>query len=570
MKPFEYEWDGGKKTYTVKTTARGSGLLVNPLLNKGTAFTADEREEFNLKGLLPITVNSMDQQAERVYDGLCRKPDPMEKYIGLAGLQDRNEHMYYRILLDHFEEFLPIVYTPTVGQACKDFSKVFRRGRGLWITPLHKGRVADVLNNSRYSNIKLIVITDNEAILGIGDQGAGGMAISVGKLALYCAGAGIHPSECLPISLDVGTNNQELLASDLYLGMKAPRITGEEYDDLLDEFVTAVHDVFPGALIQWEDFKKNNALSILERYRDKALSFNDDIQGTGAVALAGVMSGCRVKQEKLKDQRIVIFGAGAAGMGIARQLRAALSADGLDDAAQQRAVALIDSRGLLVNDREIQDSYKRDLAWSPEIAAEFGLDGENRSLLKVAEQYKPTVLIGSSGQGGAFNEDIVRAMYANCDQPMVFPFSNPTDCCEAIPHNLLNWTDGKAMIATGSPFAPLNFEGRKIHIGQGNNVFIFPGLGLGALVAQARVVTDNMITASSRALAEQVSDEELAMGLLYPAIPRLREVAAAQAAAVIRQAIEDGVAGNVIADKDIEALVATSMWEPVYPELIAG
>ncbi len=569
MKPFEFAFDRASNTYQVKTTARSSGLLVNSLLNKGTAFNDEEREQFNLRGLLPRSSNTLELQARRVYESISRKSDPLEKYIGLAALQDRNEHLYYKVLTDHFEEFLPIVYTPTVGQACKEFSKVFRRGRGLWINPYHRGRVADVLRNARYSNIKLIVITDNEAILGIGDQGAGGMAISVGKLALYCAGAGIHPSETLPISLDVGTNNQALLASEFYLGVKEPRLTGTEYDALVEEFVVAAQEVFPGVLIQWEDFKKNNALSILHRYRHRALSFNDDIQGTGAVALAGIMSGCRVTGQSLAEQKIVVFGAGAAGMGIATQLRAALAHLGLDAAAQERAVALIDSRGLLVNDTPISDHYKKELAWSSATAEAFGLSADQpRDLAQVIEKYQPSVLIGSSGQPGAFSEAIIRSMATHCTRPMILPFSNPTDCCEAIPHNVLQWTEGRALVATGSPFAPVSYAGREIHIGQGNNVFVFPGLGLGALLAGAREVSDNMITVAAQALAEQVTEQELGQGLLYPAVSRLREVCEVQAARVLAQAIADGVATRNLDQDDLPALVRRNMWTPQYPELI--
>jgi len=566
---FDFSFDGTTGRYEVRTALRGSDLLGDPMLNKGTGFDHAEREAFNLRGFLPHAVSPFAQQVRRITASIQRKSDPLEKYIGLAALQDRNEHLYYRVLLDHFEEFLPIVYTPTVGQACKEFSNAFRRGRGLWITPEHRGRIASVLRNSRSAQVRLMVVTDNESILGIGDQGAGGMAISVGKLALYVAGAGIHPWQTLPISLDVGTNNAALLADDLYLGVRSPRLTGPAYDALVEEFVGAVRVVFPKALIQWEDFRKENALNILTRYRRRVLSFNDDIQGTGAVALAGVMTGCRVLNQKLRDQRVVILGAGAAGMGIANQLRAAFASEGLDAAGQKRAVALIDSRGLLVNDRPIQDEYKRDLAWPPEVAASFGLGGEApRDLAAVVAAYKPTVLIGASGQGGAFTEAVVRRMAEHCARPMIFPFSNPTDCCEAIPQMLLDWTNGRALIATGSPFPPVQHGGRTIRIGQGNNVFIFPALGLGTLLSQAREVTDNMITAAARALAAQITNDELKQGLLYPAIPRLREVCAAQTAAVMRQAVADGVAPEPPPGENLEQRVRAAMWQPRYPKLI--
>jgi malic enzyme len=418
-----------------------------------------------------------------------------------------------------------------------------------------KERLRDAVGDR---DIHLIVATDNESILGIGDQGAGGMAISIGKLALYVAGAGIPPWQVLPISLDVGTNNKTLLDDDLYLGLRQPRIRGTEYDELIDEFVDAVKTVLPNALLQWEDFRKDNALAILDRHRQNIASFNDDIQGTGAIALAGLLSGLRVSKMTLGEQRVLIFGAGAAGLGIARQIKAAFRDAG------GGTVGVLDSRGLLVEDQPIRDDYKRELAWTVEDAQRYGLaDPDKRDLAAVVEHFKPTVLIGSSGQPGAFSEKIVRDMAASVERPIIMPFSNPTDKAEATPEDLIRWTDGQALIATGSPFEPIEHGGRTYHIGQGNNVFVFPGLGLGALVANAAQVTDAMVSASSAALAEQITDEELELGLLFPSVTRLREVSKEVARAVVRQARKDNVAADT--DSDIEDMLSGAIWSPEYP-----
>ncbi len=553
---------------TVECPFKGYDVFAHPLYNKSTGFPNEERWSLKLNGLIPDAVSTMDEQLQRVYASFAKKNDPMEKYIGIAALQDRDEHLFYSFLQENIEEYLPIVYTPTVGQACKDFSKVFRRGRGMWITPQHRGKIKEVLQHARFKHVKLIVATDNESILGIGDQGCGGMAISIGKLALYCAGAGIHPADTLPISLDVGTNNQELLDDPLYLGWDKPRLTGDDYLSLIDEFVEAATEVFPDVLIQWEDFRKNNAFDVLERYRHKALSFNDDIQGTGAVALAGLMAGCRVKNQSLLEQRIVIFGAGASGMGIANQLRAGMRLAGATEEQVQANIAMLDSRGLLVTDRNITEAAKQKLAWSPELAAEHGLSEDKRDLQSVVDGYRPTVLIGTSGQAGAFTESIVRSMASASQRPIILPFSNPTANCEAIPSDIIVWTEGLALVAAGSPFAPVEYAGQFHHIGQGNNVFIFPGLGLGALLAKASEVTDNMISASSEALATQVTEEELASGQLFPTVSRLREVSEHIAEAVVAQAIDDGVAQAEINKADIPKLVADSMWNPDYPQLV--
>lgn len=541
--------------------------MRDPLLNKGSAFTPEERRLLGLSGLLPPTCNTQDQQVVRVYERFCATADPLSKYRELAALQDRNEYLYYRLLLDHLAELMPIVYTPTVGLATQKFSEVFQRGRGVWITPADRGHIRSVLESAAGGrDVRLTVVTDNESILGIGDQGAGGMAISVGKLALYTAGAGIDPAATLPISLDVGTNNKALLQHDMYLGWCSERMRGEPYHALVEEFVEAFTDLFPGALIQWEDFRKDNALAILERYRSRALSFNDDIQGTGAVALAGVLSALRVTGSKLTEQRIVIHGAGAAGLGIARQIKAALRFDGVPEADLHRSLAMLDSRGLLVDDKSQSDEYKVALAWPHASAVEIGVD-EDRSLEHLVKRYRPTVLIGTSGQPGAFHESLVRAMAAAVERPVILPMSNPTSNCEAVPADLLRWTDGRVLMATGSPFQPVEYRGRTVHVGQGNNVFVFPALGLGSLLAGAREVSDEMITRAAHVLAEQITDEELGRGLLYPDVTRLREITAVAAAAVCAQAHEQGLA-SAEPPADFFAAARDAMWTPDYPTYV--
>ncbi len=540
---------------------RGYELIRDPLLNKGTAFTPEERLELGLEGLLPSRVNNLEQQVRRNVDRLFSLSDPLNRYLGLADLQDRNEQLFYRLLTDNLEEFMPIVYTPTVGRATREFSHVFRRGRGVWITPDHRGRMASILRaGANGRDIRLLVATDNQSILGIGDQGAGGMAISIGKLSLYCAGAGIHPGFTLPVCLDVGTNNVSLLDDHLYLGWPHRRLRGEEYYAFIEEFAEAVAEVFPNALLQWEDFRKDRALTILDRYRSRLLSFNDDIQGTGAVCLAGIQAAMRHLGARLEDQRFVIHGAGAAGLGIARQIRAALSQAGGDP----WSVLALDSRGLIVAGEALSDAYKAELAVPAERAAEFGFDeAGSHDLLSVVRRFRPTVLIGTSGQPGAFNHEIVEAVAESCEQPIIMPFSNPTDYTEARPAEVIKWTAGKALVATGSPFADVEYEGRRFRIGQGNNVFIFPGLGLGALLSGASEVTDAMIGAAADAVADAVTAAELEAGMLYPSVSRLRDVCHRVAAAVMRAASREGI-GDRLSSEDIDSRIADAVWQPEY------
>src|SRR5438477_2674267 len=504
----------------VEVPYRGPQLLSHPMYNKSTAFTREERAAFGLTGLLPDTVSTMEMQAERVHGNIVRKAEPIERYIGLAALQDRNEHLFYRVLVDHLEEYLPIVYTPTVGQACQIYSRIFRRARGLWITPRQRGQIHEALGDAPYDDVRLIVVTDNESILGLGDQGAGGMGIPIGKLALYTAAAGIHPAQTLPISLDVGTDNQALLEDPLYIGWRAPRLRGEEYFSLVDEFVQAVRRRFPRALLQWEDFRKGTAFALLDRYRKVLPSFNDDIQGTAAVSLAGILAASRAIGMPLVRHRIVILGAGAAGVGIARLLRDTLHRAGLEGADLRRAVAVLDSHGLVVEGEGPAEDYRRELAWPQALAEASGLR-PGHDLLAVVQALHPTVLIGVSGATGAFTETVLREMAAHVERPIVFPLSNPTSQSEAQPEDVLRWTDGRALVSTGSPFPSVVVGGRTRRVGQGNNALVFPGIGLGSMVAEARTLTDGMFRAAAFRLADEMREEDLEAGALYPPIAAL-------------------------------------------------
>ena len=549
----------------------GPDLLRYPLYNKGTGFTGEERARLGIEGALPAQHNDIDTQAERIYKSIFFNPDPVGRNIGLSSLQDRNETLYYYVLHRYLDEAMPIVYTPTVGKASQYYSRVYRRSRGIFITPDHQGRIEEVLRTSApFSGVKMMVVTDNEAILGIGDQGAGGMAISIGKLALYCVGAGIHPAQTLPISLDVGTNNQELLDDPLYLGWRQERLGGDAYLEIVDEFVAAASKVFPGVVIQWEDFRKDNALMILDRYQKEVPSFNDDIQGTGAVASACLQSGCRISGTDFSDSRIVIYGAGAAGLGIFRQLRDQLTRSGIGGDALQRAIVVMDSKGILSDDRDGVDDYKKEMMWPAALVAELGLAGDGRKdLQQVVSAYRATALIGASGQAGAFTEGTVRAMAEHVEMPIILPMSNPTSISEAVPEDLLRWSKARALVATGSPFDPVETRAGTQRIGQANNVFVFPGIGLGTIVTDASEITDAMIAASGTALAESLSEADIASRNLVPDIDRLWDVCGEVALAVARQAIEDGVARQADLGS-LPAQLGAYRWLPRYPEIVVA
>ena len=549
---------------------RGTDLLNRRLLTKDLAFPMAERDAFGLHGLLPARVLSIEDQVALELEHLRRKDDDLERYIGLAALQDRNATLFYRLLTEHLEEFLPIVYTPVVGRATQEFSHILRRTRGIWITPADRDRVAEVLRSAPFEDVRLIVVTDNERILGLGDQGAGGMAIPIGKLALYSAACGIHPSVTLPVSLDVGTDNQHLLADPLYVGHRAPRLRGPAYDELVEAFVDGVREVWPGCLVQWEDFKHHNALQLLDRYRERVPSFNDDVQGTAAVVVGGVLAGMRTLGRAWHEQRIVLAGAGAAGIGIARLLALAMREAGLEPVEIARQLVLVDSRGLVHAAREDIDDAKRAFALPVGIAAEAGLPLDPLPGLEaVVAAWQPTVLVGTTGVPGSFTERTVRLMAASAERPIVLPLSNPTAMTEAVPSDILDWTDGRALVATGSPFEAVERPGRRCEVAQANNAFVFPGVGLGVVAAEARRVTDRMFLVAAQTLAAAVSPERLEGGCLFPAVSELREVSRRIAIAVAAEAVHSGHAGIDHAT-DLEALIDRAMWWPDYVPYVAA
>jgi malate dehydrogenase (oxaloacetate-decarboxylating) len=554
----------------VRTNLSGTDLLRSPIYNKGIAFDDEERRRFGIEGMLPPQHNDIETQADRTYHTICFNPDPVGRNIDLGLLQNRNEVLFYKILSMHLEELMPVVYTPTVGAASHFYSHVFRRARGVFITPDHAGRIEQVLRDSApFSDVELMVVTDNEAILGIGDQGVGGMAISIGKLALYCVGAGIHPARTLPISLDVGTDNQELLDDPFYLGWRKHRLRGDAYHAIVDEFVEAAKAVFPKVVIQWEDFHKDIAFMVLDRHRNDLPSFNDDIQGTGAVAAAAMHAACRISGEEFCDSRTIVYGAGAAGVGIARQVRRQLQQEGVEGEALKRAIIAMDSRGVLCDDREGIDQYKGEFSWPVEWLQEIGLAEEDRAdLAKVIDAYKGNVLIGTSGQAGSFSEEVVRAMAAHSEHPVILPMSNPTDISEATPADIMKWTNGTALVATGSPFDPVDVGGEQRRIGQANNVFVFPGIGLGAIVSGATEITGAMIGASSTALAHALEDHVIADRCLMPQVDELWEICGIVGLAVAKQAVADGVATFTDVDA-LEERIANYRWRPEYPEIIS-
>jgi malate dehydrogenase (oxaloacetate-decarboxylating) len=558
-----------KQSDHLDITVRGRAVLADPRINRGTAFTREERQALGLTGLVPPRVLTLDQQAERAYDQYRGQPDDLAKNVNLTALHDRNEVLFYRLVADHLAEMLPIVYTPTVGAAIARYSHEYRRPRGVYLSVDAPEDIERSLRNSGRGpdDVDLIVATDGEAILGIGDWGVGGIDIAVGKLAVYTAAGGLNPRRTLPVMLDVGTNRQELLDDPMYLGNRHSRVDQDTYDAFIDAYVTAAHELFPRALLHWEDFGPANARRILRRYREKVLTFNDDIQGTGAVNLAAILSAARASGLPLRDHRIVIFGAGTAGIGVADQIRDALVEAGLRLEEAVGRIWCIDRYGLLTDDqaglRDFQVPYARPAA---EVAG-WRLDQGGIGLAEMIRRVHPTILIGTSGQGGAFTEPVVREMAAFVQRPVILPMSNPTSLAEAIPADLLAWTDGRALVATGSPFPPVEHQGVRFEIGQANNALIFPGLGLGVIVAEATRITDSMLAAAARAVASRVS--RLGPGApILPPIDQLRETSAVVAVAVARAAARDQVARADV-DDTIEERVLEAMWHPVYPPIRA-
>ncbi len=546
---------------------RGRSLLDNPLLNKGTAFTRAERKELGLLGLLPPTQETLDEQASRAYEAYCIKSTDLERHIYLRQLQDANEILFYRVLLDHLAEMTPIVYTPTVGLACERFSHIFRRPRGLYLAYPERAELDAILENARAPRISVIVVTDGERILGLGDQGAGGMGIPIGKLSLYTACGGVHPATTLPILLDVGTNNRERLDDPLYVGWRHERIAGAEYDAFIDEFVNAVVRNFPGVLLQWEDFAQTHAGPILERYRDRLCTFNDDIQGTAAVATGALIAASAASGERLRDQRVAILGAGSAGCGVAEQLIAAMVEEGLEPGEARARFFMIDRQGLLHDQLTGLLPFQERLRQPLERVAGWRSDSEDRiGLLEVVRRARPTILIGVSGQPAMFTEEIVRTMAEQVGRPIIFPLSNPTSRAEATPAELISWTEGRAVVATGSPFDDVEYAGRVYPIAQCNNSYIFPGLGLGVTAGGAVRVSDGMFMAAARALAECSPAVRDPGAPLLPCLSESRSVARSVARAVAARAQRDGLAPPCPPEK-LESLIDHAMWRPRYPRV---
>jgi malic enzyme len=556
-----------KSTFNFRWS-HGEQVLRDPAQNKDAGFTRAERRKLGIEGLLPPAVLTIQQQVAMELEHIFSKSEPLEQYIGLIALLDRNETLFYRLLVENLDRLTPIIYTPTVGLACQQFSHIYRRPRGLFLCPTDRGQIAQRLRNFCQRDVRLIVVTDNERILGLGDQGAGGMAIPVGKLILYSAGAGIHPSFCLPISLDVGTDNSALLEDPCYIGHRGRRLRGAEYDLFIEEFVRAVRLVFPCALLQWEDFKKANAFKLLGRYAGRLASFNDDIQGTSAVTLAGILSGLALTGGSLCEQRFLLAGSGAAGVGIGRLLHTALLAEGLrEDEARQRQV-FVDSGGVVCQSRQNLEFHKHEVALNSGDLSVLGLQDPLPAQLEgIIAAVRPTVLIGTTGQSGDFTPQVIRTMAENCSRPIILPLSNPTSKAECTPSEALEHSDGRALVATGSPFEPVQFGGRRQVIGQCNNVFVFPGVGLGVLISEASRLTDSMFLAAAKALAEFTSSRPAGEGCLYPSLCELREISKRIAFKVAQRARDEGL-GRELEDEAIQIAIENFCWFPDYDKSV--
>ena len=541
----------------------GNGLLELPLLNKGSAFSEEERTRFNLHGLIPHAIENIEEQSQRSYQQYSAFGDAINKHIYLRNIQDTNETLFYHLIEQHLSEMMPIIYTPTVGEACQRFSDIYRRHRGIFISYPDRAHIDDIVQNINKKNVKVIVITDGERILGLGDQGIGGMGIPIGKLSLYTACGGISPAYTLPITLDVGTNNPQLLNDPIYMGWNQPRISGEEFYQFVDQVIDAVKRRWPKALIQFEDFAQKNAMPLLNKYRDQICCFNDDIQGTAAVSVGSLIAASRAAGKQLKDQTIAFLGAGSAGCGIAEQIVAQMVVEGLSDAEARARVYMVDRFGLFTSNQPNLLDFQRKLAQSPDRVAHWGNPEGVISLLDVIQNAKPTVLIGVSGQPGLFTEEVIKTLAANCERPIVLPLSNPTSQVEAFPADILEWTEGKALIATGSPFEPVNYQGKLYNISQCNNSYIFPGIGLGVIAAGATRVTDSMLIASSNALADCSPLLQDPNADLLPDLNEIQQVSKFIAFRVAKAAMDAGVAA-VMSDEALREAIEANFWKPEY------
>ncbi|OUA11306.1 NAD-dependent malic enzyme [Bacillus cereus] len=554
---------------SLETTLRGVEVLSTPLLNKGVAFTQEEREELGLKGLLPPAVLTLEEQARRAYEQFCSQPDDLLKNVYLTALHDRNEVLFYRILTDHLREMLPIVYTPTVGVAIQRYSHEYRKPRGVYLSINDPSGIEEAFANigATAENIDLVVVTDGEGILGIGDWGVGGINIAIGKLAVYTAAVGIDPSRVLPVILDVGTNREELLDNPFYIGNRHPRITGEAYDEFIDTFVQAVNKQFPKALLHWEDFSSRNARKILDKYRHDVCTFNDDIQGTGAVSLAAVLSAVKASGVPLSEHRVVVFGAGTAGIGIADQVRDAMVRVGVSEEESYKRFWCIDRNGLVTDNMEDLLDFQIPYARKEAEVSEWK-QNDVIGLAEVVKHVKPTILIGTSTVAGAFKEEIIKEMASHVERPIILPMSNPTPLAEAKPADLIEWTEGRALVATGSPFEPVTYNGVTYVIGQSNNALIFPGLGLGTIVVRASIMTDGMFAAAAEAVASMVDTSQPGAPIL-PEVEELRNISEMVAIEVAKVAVAEGVARENLSDNDIKIAVKEAIWEPEYRQIKA-
>ncbi|PHB72740.1 NAD-dependent malic enzyme [Bacillus wiedmannii] len=554
---------------SLETTLRGVEVLSTPLLNKGVAFTQEEREELGLKGLLPPAVLTLEEQARRAYEQFCSQPDDLLKNVYLTALHDRNEVLFYRILTNHLREMLPIVYTPTVGVAIQRYSHEYRKPRGVYLSINDPSGIEEAFANigATAENIDLVVVTDGEGILGIGDWGVGGINIAIGKLAVYTAAVGIDPSRVLPVILDVGTNREELLNNPFYIGNRHPRITGEAYDEYIDTFVQAVNKQFPKALLHWEDFSSRNARKILDKYRHDVCTFNDDIQGTGAVSLAAVLSAVKASGVPLSEHRVVVFGAGTAGIGIADQVRDAMVRAGLSEEESYNRFWCIDRNGLVTDNMEDLLDFQIPYARKEAEVSEWK-ENDIIGLAEVVKHVQPTILIGTSTVAGAFKEEIIKEMASHVERPIILPMSNPTPLAEAKPADLIEWTEGRALVATGSPFEPVTYNGVTYVIGQSNNALIFPGLGLGTIVVRASVMTDGMFAAAAEAVASMVDTSQPGAPIL-PEVEELRNISEMVAIEVAKVAVAEGVARVKLSDNDIKIAVKEAIWEPEYRQIKA-